>query len=250
MSKKLAEGIDGLVLDIKVGNGAFMKTIGDATELANSLISTARAFKKKVAAFITDMNQPLGHYIGNWLEVLESIKILKGEFVPDLSTVTLTLSGAMIYLGGKAASLDEGIEISLEMIRSGKAFDKFVEMVKLQGGDVSYILKPEKYPKSKHHIRITAPASGYLKSVDNYQIGISALLLGAGRIVKEDVIDPKAGIVFHPKIGNRIKKGDPIADLYTDRKDVLKSIEEKILKSVKIVNEKTTAPKLIKKIIL
>ncbi len=139
MSKKLAEGIDGLVLDVKTGSGAFMKKMSDAEELANSLLETAKHFKKRTAAFITDMNQPLGNYIGNWLEVLEVLKILKGEIVEDLYEVSLKLSGAMIFLGGKADSIEEGFEISKEKISSGKAYDRFLQMSELQNGDISFL---------------------------------------------------------------------------------------------------------------
>ncbi len=154
MSKKLAEGIDGLVLDVKTGSGAFMKEYNDAKNLALSLINTAKEFNKKVIAFITDMNQPLGNYIGNWLEVLESIKILKGEVVNDLYDLSMQLSGAMIYLGKKASSIEEGAEIAKQKIKSGEAFDKFLEIVKLQNGDTSYLTKPEKYSKSKFNAEI------------------------------------------------------------------------------------------------
>jgi pyrimidine-nucleoside phosphorylase len=217
MSKKLAEGIDGLVLDVKTGNGAFMKTQKDAEELASSLISTAKSFNKKVIAFITDMNQPLGNYIGNWLEVYESIKVLQNEFEDsDLSILSTTLSGAMIYLGKKASSINEGIEISKELIKNGKAFEKFTEIVKLQGGDIKLIENPEKYPKAKFVEKITAKKDGYLKETDNYRIGIAALELGAGRKTKEDKIDPKAGIIINFKIGDFVKKGSIIAELHSN----------------------------------
>jgi len=249
MSKKLAEGIDGLVLDVKTGSGAFMKSMKDSTALAASLIETAKSFDKKVIAFITDMNQPLGNYIGNWWEVYESVKVLQGENVEDLCTVTFNLSGAMIYLGGKAESIKEGIEISKEMINSGKAFDYFKKMIELQGGDLSVIETPEKYPKSKFKSEVTAAKSGFVKEIDNYEIGMSALELGAGRRTKEDIIDPKAGIIFRKKIGDSIKRNEVIAELYTDNKKILESVEKRILNAVNITKDKTTKPKLIKKII-
>jgi pyrimidine-nucleoside phosphorylase len=138
MSKKLAEGIGGLVLDVKTGSGAFMKQQKDALSLAESLIDTAKAFNKKVIAFITDMNQPLGNYIGNWLEVYESVKVLKGEKEGDVLDLSLELAGAMIYLGNKASSIKEGAEMAKEQIKNGKAFDKFLQIVKLQGGDTRF----------------------------------------------------------------------------------------------------------------
>ncbi len=249
MSKKLAEGIDGLVLDIKTGSGAFMREFKDAKKLADSLIRTAKSFDKNVIGIITDMNQPLGNYIGNWLEVVESVKALQGKDIHDLMTVTHMLSGAMIYLGKKAESIEEGIEISKEMILSGKAFDKFLEIVKMQSGDTAILKDLSKYPKSKYSEKIVADKTAYLESVNNYEIGMAALELGAGRLTKEDVIDPKAGIIFHPKIGDRIKKGDVIANLFTDKKNKIESIKDRITQSLVFSNKQTSRPKLIKKII-
>lgn len=249
MSKKLAEGIDGLVLDIKTGSGAFMSTEKDALKLANALMRTAKSFNKEVIAFITDMNQPLGNYIGNWLEVYESLKILRGEKIDDLLELSLNLAGAMIYLGKKAGSIKEGKEISSELLKNGKAFNKFVEIVKNQGGDVSYLLKPGKYPKSKYSAAVRSPRNGYLSSINTFEIGIAALELGAGRKTKEDRIDPKAGIIFFPKLGNKISKGDIIADLFTDDKSKLISAKNRILNSLTFSDTKPIKPKLIKKII-
>lgn len=249
MSKKLAEGIDGLVLDIKTGSGAFMKELKDAKALAKSLINTAKAFDKKVIGIITDMNQPLGNYIGNWLEVVESVEALQGKDIPDLMTVTYKLSGAMIYLGGKASSIDEGVEISKKMIKNGKAFDKFIEIVKLQKGDTSVLTDLSKYPKSKYSEEIVASRTGYLKEIDNYEIGMSALQLGAGRLTKDDIIEPKAGIIFNPKIGDRVKKGDVIATLFTDKKREIDSAKMRIENALKFSSKKVAKPKLIKSIL-
>ena len=249
MSKKLAEGIDGLVLDVKTGTGAFMKEIEDSRELAKSLMKAAHAFDKKVIAFITDMNQPLGNYIGNWLEVYESIKVLQGEQVYDLNEVTFNLSGAMIYLGGKAESINEGIEISKELVKNGKAFNKFLEIVKLQSGDINLLKHPEKYQKSKYSEKIYADKTGYLKSIDNYEIGMAALELGAGRLTKEDKIDPKAGIIFNPKIGDKLNKGDLIAEIFTDKKRMIGDVKSKINSALVFSDKKVLKMKLIKEII-
>ncbi|MEJ2493075.1 MAG: thymidine phosphorylase [Ignavibacteriaceae bacterium] len=207
MSKKLAEGIDGLVLDVKTGSGAFMRKTKDAENLADSLISTAKSFDKKVIVFITDMNQPLGNYIGNWFEVYESIKVLKGEVKNDLYELCLNLAGAMIYLGEKSKSINEGEKLAEEQIKNGKAFSKFTEIVKLQSGKVDYINNPEKYPKSKFVKKLTADKNGFVEKIDNFQIGMASLELGAGRKKLEDKIDPKAGIIFKIKIGDKVKKG-------------------------------------------
>ncbi len=249
MSKKLAEGIDGLVLDVKTGSGAFMKNYNDSIALAESLVNTAKSFKKKVIAMITDMNQPLGNFIGNWFEVYESIKILQGEKIDDLLELSLNLSGAMIMLGGKANSINEGIEISKEMISTGKAFNKFLEIVKLQNGNVNFIKNPDTYPKSIFIEKIYANKNGNLKAINNYEIGMASLELGAGRLKIEDKIDPKAGIIFYPKIGTKIKKGDLIAEIFTDKIEKIDFVKNKIENAVTFSNEKIIPPKLIKKII-
>ena len=249
MSKKLAEGIDGLVLDVKTGSGAFMKRTADAKKLAVSLIETAESFNKKTVAFITDMNQPLGNYIGNWLEVYESIMTLQGGLSEDLNEVTFNLIAAMLIIGGKAKTIEEGIEIAQYQIRSGRAFDKFLEMVALQKGDVAYLKNPAKYPKSKYKEKIYSEKTGYIKEIDNYSIGMAALELGAGRKTLTDKIDPKAGIVFYPKIGKRIKKGELIAKIFTDKKSQIDAAKKMIYESIKYTNKKVRSPKLIKSVI-
>jgi len=250
MSKKLAEGIDGLVLDIKTGNGAFMKSQKDSIKLANSLIKTAKSFDKEVIVFITDMNQPLGNYLGNWLEVNESIKVLQGKIKNDLYVLSLKLAGAMIYLGKKAKTLQEGETVAKLKIENGEAFKKFLEIVELQGGDVNYIINPEKYPKSKFVQKIRSKKAGFLKAINTYQIGMASLELGAGRRTKEDLIDHKAGIVFYKKIGDQIKKNEFICELHSDSITKIKSAEHMILESLIFSNTKPTLPKLIKKVII
>jgi pyrimidine-nucleoside phosphorylase len=250
MSKKLAEGIDGLVLDIKTGNGAFMKNGKDSEELANSLIKTAKSFGKSVIAFITDMNQPLGNYIGNWLEVFESVRVLKGKIKNDLYTLSIKLSGTMIYLGKKANSIKECEALAKEQIENGKAFNKFLEIVELQGGDINYINSPEKYPKSRYSKKIRSVKKGFIKQMNTYQIGMASLELGAGRRVKDDKIDYKAGIILKKKIGEYTKNGDIICELFSNSKDKIKTAEQIIINSIRFSRTKPSAPKLIKKVIL
>jgi pyrimidine-nucleoside phosphorylase len=249
MSKKLAEGIDGLVLDVKTGSGAFMKKEKDAVKLAGSLMSTAKSFNKKVIAFITDMNQPLGKYIGNWLEVVESIKVLKGESQGDLYELSLNLSGGMLYLAGKVRSIEEGYDLSAKIIKTGKAFDKFLEIVKLQNGKTEYLSEPDRYPSASYNMKIKADKDGNLNSVDTYEIGMAAVELGAGRKTKEDIIDMTAGIIFYPSLGDRIKKDDIIAEIFTGKKSLLKPAGEKIKKALLISAEKKRKPDLIKTIL-
>ncbi len=249
MSKKLAEGIDGLVLDVKTGSGAFMKEQKDALALANSLIDTAKSFNKKVIAFITDMNQPLGNYIGNWLEVLESVQVLKDEKKGDVLELSLNLAGAMIYLGKKAPSIKEGKVLAQEQIKNGKAFKKFLQIVKLQGGNTKFLLSPEVYPKAKHFKKVRFNKVGYIESIDSYRVGMAALELGAGRKTKDDVIDTTAGIIFNIKIGDKLKRGDVVAQLYSSSLLKIKSAEEILLNAITVSRSTVGKPKLVKKII-
>jgi len=249
MSKKLAEGIDGLVLDIKTGNGAFMKEEKDAEELANSLVSTAKSFNKKVIAFITDMNQPLGNYIGNWLEVYEAIDILKEEKKNDLYELCIKLAGTMIYLGEGSSTLKEGELIAKEQITNGKAFEKFIEIAEAQNGNVKYLHNPGKYRKPKFKKVIKSLEDGFLNRVNTFEIGMAAVELGAGRLKLDDKIDPKAGIKFNFKIGDKINKGDILAELYSDNKNKISNVEKRFNKLVGLSDKKVNPPKLIKKII-
>ncbi|HEY6436036.1 MAG TPA: thymidine phosphorylase [Ignavibacteriaceae bacterium] len=249
MSKKLAEGIDGLVLDIKTGNGAFMKSHRDSIELATSLINTAKSFDKKVIAFITDMNQPLGNYIGNWLEVYESIQVLKGKVKNDLYILSIKLAGAMIFLGKKAKSLRDGEQIAKMKIDTGEAFKKFLEIVELQGGNVDYINNPDKFSKSKFVEKVCLNRSGFIEEMDTYQLGMASLELGAGRITKDDTIDHKAGIVLYKKIGDHLSKNDVLCELHSNSKSKIKLVQQMIDSSVKISRSNPSRPKLIKKII-
>jgi len=195
------------------------------------------------------MNQPLGKYVGNWLEVYESILVLRGEQEDDLFELSTLLSGAMIYLGNKASSIDEGIEISKQLIKNGKAFDKFLEIVKLQNGNISIIKHPEKYPKSKVIEYLYADKSGYIAKMDNYQIGMSALELGAGRKTKEDSIEPKAGLIFKYKIGDRVKKGDVLIEIRSESEKKINYVKENLSKAILLSDKKTPKPNLVKKVI-
>jgi len=249
MSKKLAEGIDGLVLDIKTGSGAFMKNYSDSINLTNSLIDTAKSFDKEVIAFITDMNQPLGNYIGNWLEVYESILVLQGKKKNDLYSLSIKIAGAMIYLSKKAKSIQEGEKIAKQKIENGEAFERFLEIVELQKGNVNYIINLDKYPKSKFVRKVLSQKNGYVSEMNTYQIGMASLELGAGRMTKDDKIDPKAGIIFYKKIGDYAKTDEVICELHSDSKTKIKFSERMILESIKFSIAKPTLPKLIKKVI-
>jgi len=219
MSKKLAEGIDALVLDVKTGNGAFMKSYKESVALATALVGIGQGCGKETVAFITGMDEPLGMMIGNWLEVLESVECLKGKNVPDLMELTYVLGGAMVHLGGRAGNIAEGMSLCRSAIWSGKAYEKFMQIVERQGGDASYLREPARYPASRFSVEVPASSSGYITGFASRRIGVLALELGAGRRRVEDQVDPKAGIILTRKTGDRVEKGDVIAVLRTDRGD-------------------------------
>src|SRR6267143_5386394 len=245
MSKKLAEGIDALVLDVKVGRGAFMKTEADAVELAKTLIGIGKSFDKKVIGFLTDMSQPLGYAVGNWLEVKESLDCLKGRDVPDLMEITYLLGGAMLMLGGKATSIEEGTGLCRRAIESGKALDKFLQLVRRQGGDVSVLEDFKKYPASKFTIEIRSPSAGDIDNVDALELGLAAIMLGAGRMKLEDGIDPKAGIVLRKKAGDSVEIGEPLAALFTDSESAAKEARPRVERAFSIATEPSVFPRLI-----
>ena len=217
MSKKLAEGIDALVLDVKVGRGAFMKKIPAARALAETLIGLAERAGKRAVAWLTRMEEPLGRAIGNWPEIEESVACLRGESVPDLMEVTLALAGEMLALGGAAESPDAGAARAREAVANGAAYEQFVRMVEAQGGSTAEIENPSRRTRSAHESVVLAPAhaSGFISEVDAHAIGRAAVLLGAGRAKKEEEVDPLAGIVLETGSGNPVSPNTPLARLYT-----------------------------------
>jgi pyrimidine-nucleoside phosphorylase len=214
MSKKLAEGIDALVLDVKTGSGAFMKTEDDAAFLAELMVETGERMGKQVVALITDMDQPLGSMIGNALEVVEVVEVLRGEGPKDLRQLCLELAGWMLHLGGVSATVEDGKRQSEKLISSGKALDRFRQMVELQGGDPRAIDDPKKLPQAQHTMTISSPRGGYLASLKCEQIGTACVVLGGGRERKEDSVDPAVGIVLHKKIGDAVSTGELLATIH------------------------------------
>lgn len=247
MSKKLAEGIDALVLDVKTGRGAFMQSEEQAIELAKTLVAIGEHFGKQTVAFITDMNQPLGYAVGNWLEVVESIECLKGKEIDDLMNLTYALGGMMVVLGGKAASLEEGMEICRRAIQSGSAYGKFLEMVRRQGGDVSVIEHPDRYPRSKYTRDVKSTVSGDLDEIDPLEVGFVSIMLGAGRTKLDDTIDHKAGILFKKKVGDNISRGETLATVYTDDKTLLDAAVHRLERALVVATEPSISQPLIKK---
>jgi pyrimidine-nucleoside phosphorylase len=214
MSKKLAEGIDALVLDVKTGSGAFMKKEEDAVHLAELMCETGRRMGKKVVALITDMDQPLGRKAGNALEIEESIEVLRGGGAGDLRELCLELSAWMFYLGGRSNSVGEGKKTAAEMIATGRARDKFREIVRLQGGDAAVVDDPGRLPRARHTVDVPSPASGYVASTQCELLGVACVVLGGGREKKEDSIDPAVGLVFHKKVGDAVSHGEPLCTIY------------------------------------
>ncbi len=214
MSKKLAEGIDALLLDVKTGSGAFMKSEQDAEFLAELMVETGERMGKRTVALITDMDQPLGNMIGNALEVVEVIDVLRGGGPVDLRELCLELAGWMLQLGGVSKTVAEGKQRSAELIASGRALEKFRSMIELQGGDPRVLDDPRRLPQSQYTMGVMSPRNGYLTAIQCEQIGTACVVLGGGRERKEDSIDPAVGIVLHKKVGDEITSGEPLATIH------------------------------------
>ena len=214
MSKKLAEGLDALVLDVKTGSGSFMKTEKDAVCLAELLVETSQRMGKKTVALVTDMDQPLGLRVGNSLEVEECVDILHGRGPQDLRDLSLELAAWMFHLGGRAKTIPEGRDLADRLICSGQALETFCKMVSLQGGDPAAIEDPARLPRAKHRSAITSARSGYVSAIQCEDIGTACIVLGGGRETKEDRIDPSVGIVLNKKIGDRVSAGEPLCTLH------------------------------------
>ena len=230
MSKKLASGADCILLDVKCGKGAFMKTYEDAKKLATEMVNIGKKLNKDVKAEITDMNQPLGKAVGNNLEIKEVIETLKGNGPKDLMEICLS-SGAILLQQAKIYNdRNEGRKALEENIKNGKAFEKFKEFVKAQGGDLDYIDHPEKFPVSKNMIEIKSENEGYIKTIDALEIGLGSCHLGGGRMKITDVIDMSAGIILNKKVGDFVKKGELLCTLHTN-KDNVDHIVEKVKKA-------------------
>ena len=244
MSKKLAAGSDCILLDVKAGNGAFMKTTADAVQLAKKMVAIGEQNGRKTAALITNMDYPLGNKIGNALEVQEAAATLQGMGPEDLTEVCLALAENMLFLAQKGTPA-KCRAMAWDAICSGRALEKLAAMVEAQGGDPDYIFHPERFGEAPVKADVAAPEEGYLQDMNTEGIGISAMMLGAGREKKEDAIDPLAGIVLCKKTGDYVKKGETLAVLYTSEESRLKDAEAKYFESVKIKGEKPKKEPLI-----
>ena len=249
MSKKLAAGSDAILLDVKCGKGAFMKSEDDAKALAELMCKIGSSQGKKTAAIISDMSEPLGHAVGNSLEVIEAIELLKANIEGDLLKLCLNISGAMIYLGGKASSIDEGIALAESAISSGRALQKLAEMMEYQGGNKAVIDDYSLFPEAKLSAEIKALRSGYIESIDAEGIGLASQHSGAGRASKEDEIDYSAGIKLVAKRGDRVELSDTIAIVYSSDEGKLKQACEEVLSAYAISDSEPKAEPLIKTMI-
>ncbi len=214
MSKKLAEGIDALVLDVKTGCGAFMKSEESAISLAELMVETGVRMGKKMVALITDMDQPLGNKVGNALEIEECIEVMRGAGPADLRELCLELAAWMLLLAGRVTSLGEGTSLAAELIASGAALEKFREIIALQGGDAGVIDDTGRLPQAQHHLPILGRSGGFVASIQCEHVGVASLVLGGGREKKEDTIDPAVGIVVHKKVGDAVHAGEPLATIH------------------------------------
>lgn len=244
MSKKIASGSDRILLDVKTGSGAFMKTLDDSIALAKEMVNIGTNVGREVVALVTDMDRPLGRNIGNALEVMEAAATLKGRGPEDFTQICIALSSNMLYLAEKG-TMEECTAMAKEAIKSGRAFEKFCQMAEAQGGDASYIRRPEKFTISSVEYELKAEKNGYITAMDTEKIGMAAVELGAGRRKKEDPIDYGAGIILNAKIGDRVENGQTVAVLYTSAVPLLSGAVELLKEAVVIGKEQPEEEKLI-----
>lgn len=245
LSKKTAEGTGALVLDVKVGDGAFLKTREETIALAESLVDLGNDLGMRTVAQLTAMNEPLGRAVGNWLETREALDCLRGNGPADVMEVTMTLSAQMLVLGGAAESLESAREKLDLALRSGKALSLFRRMTELQGGDVAVIDNPDKIELPAHRIEITADRDGFITAIHGREVGWSGVMIGAGRQAKTDVIDPVAGMMFHKKVGDAVQKGESIVTLMASSDAHLAAAADRLKKAVTIGNQQVEKAPLI-----
>ncbi|MDQ0350913.1 pyrimidine-nucleoside phosphorylase [Alkalibacillus filiformis] len=248
MSKKIAAGADAIVLDVKTGAGAFMKSEEESVELAKAMVSIGNNVGRNTMAVISDMGQPLGRAIGNSLEVQEAIDTLRGEGPEDLTELSITLASQMVVLGGKASSLDEARDLLEKVIENGEALQTLKTFLSSQSGDASVVDEPNKLPQAEYNIELPAKQSGYVSEIVADEIGNAAMLLGAGRQTKDSQIDLAVGVVLNKKVGDYVEEGDSLLTIHSNQEDV-NSIKEKLYENITLTNESVQSPQLIKTII-
>jgi len=249
MSKKLAEGIDALVLDVKMGSGAFMKREEDAANLADLLVETGTRMGKRVVALITDMDQPLGRTAGNALEIVEVLEVLSGGGPADLRELSLELAGWMFFLGGRVASSAEGKSLAAEEIASGRAKEKFREIIRLQGGDPAVVDNPGRLQRAQHTFDVPSPEQGYVAATECEQLGTACVVLGGGRSKKEDSIDPAVGLTFHKKVGDPVRRGEPLCTLHYNAVERLDEARHLVETAYRFAPEPPAARPLVRRVL-
>jgi pyrimidine-nucleoside phosphorylase len=249
MSKKLAEGIDGLVLDVKTGSGAFMKTEKDSVHLAELMVETGERMGKKMVALITDMDQPLGLKVGNALEVEECIEVMNGGGPADLREVSIELAAWMLNIAGRSPSVDHGRELADKLIRDRSALKKFSEIVQQQGGDPAAIDDPGRLPRAQHQSSVVSVASGFVDSIQCEQVGIASLVLGGGREKKDDVIDPAVGLVLHKKVGDPVREGEALCTIHYNSDSRLSTAQTMLQKAYRVAGTPAKRRPLIHRVI-
>ncbi|MGM8211671.1 pyrimidine-nucleoside phosphorylase [Virgibacillus sp. W0430] len=244
MSKKIAAGADAIVLDVKTGSGAFMKNLDMAKKLAQTMVSIGKLVGKETVAIISDMSQPLGHSVGNALEVKEAIETLQGNGPEDLTELCLTLGSQMLLLAKKASNAEEARETLIENMKNGKALQKFIDFIEAQGGDATTVTHPEQLPQAKHKIVVKAQQSGVVQAVNADEIGKAAMMLGAGRITKNSKIDLAVGVVLHKKIGDSVIENEALATIHSSSTTV-DAVNKKILNAMQISDKPKKQPILV-----
>lgn len=238
MSKKIASGANKIVLDVTCGFGAFMKNIEDARELSKTMIEIGNLANRETVCVITNMNEPLGFAVGNSLEIIEAIEFLQGKMPEDLKQVVLELGAYMVKLAGKGSNIEENKKMLLENIQNGKAYNKFIELVQNQGGDIEYVKDVTKFEKAKIIQEVISTTEGYVQEINAEEIGKLSCELGAGRKTKKDKIDLQVGIILNKKIGDFVNKGDKLATIYANDREKAKDTENELLRIYKIGQEK------------
>jgi len=249
MSKKLAEGIDALVLDVKTGSGAFMQKEGDSVRLAELMVETAERMGKKAVALITDMDQPLGRFAGHSHEVIESVEVLKGRGAADLRDLSVELSAWMFYLGERTGTVDEGRGLALKLVASGEALDKFRQGIALQGGDARVVEDYSRLPQAKRRAEVGSLAGGFLAATNCMEFGVALAMLGGGREKKEDQIDPGVGLEFHKRIGDRVTAGETLVTIHYNSESRLNEARHRIAESFQFSDRQPPAKRLIRRLV-
>lgn len=245
LSKKLAEGADAFCFDVKVGSGAFMKTIEEARELANNLVNACKNLGRKACALITDMNIPLGLKIGNWLEIEEALDALEGKAPKNVMNLTLELASHMIYMGGASSTLEEALKKAKKLVENGSAFDIFIKNVEAQGGNAVDMLARRGMPPSKYKMEVKAERAGFFQSIDALTCGKACIKLGVGREKKEDSVFAGAGVHFYQNYGEKVEKGQAIMCLYGKSENSLEEAFAILKKTINISDEHVEMPNLI-----